>query len=60
LEFGILGHLLEDPTIEQQARKAVDSIWKLRSKTTGLFGRNLSVFSFRPAHQTCDKISKSC
>ena len=39
LEFGILGRLLNDPTLEYVARKALDSLWRFRSKATGLFGK---------------------
>ena len=38
LEFGILARLLKDPSYEKTARKAVDALWKFRSKETGLFG----------------------
>lgn len=43
LEFGILAHLLDDPTIESQARNAVDALWKLRSNSTGLFGNVVDI-----------------
>ena len=39
LEFGILGRLLDDPTLEYVARKALDSLWRFRSNATGLFGK---------------------
>ena len=38
LEFGILGRLLDDPTIELQARKVVDTLWAYKSNSTGLLG----------------------
>ena len=38
LEFGILSRLLDDPTIELQARKVVDALWFHKSNVTGLLG----------------------
>ncbi|XP_066910395.1 ER degradation-enhancing alpha-mannosidase-like protein 1 [Clytia hemisphaerica] len=45
LEFGILGRLLDDPTIEYQARKVVDELWSYQSKSTGLFGNVIDIHS---------------
>ena len=39
LEFGILGKLTGDPKFEHVAREALDSLWKYRSNSTGLFGK---------------------
>ena len=41
LEFGIFGRLIGDPKFELIARKALDSLWKFRSSSTGLFGKFL-------------------
>ena len=38
LEFGVLSRLLEDPTFENHARRAVAALWRHRSTKTGLFG----------------------
>ena len=42
LEMGLLSRLLGDPSYEQHARKASRTLWQLRSKTTGLPGKNTS------------------
>ena len=41
LEFGILGKLIGDPRFELVARKALNSLWRFRSNSTGLFGKYL-------------------
>lgn len=38
LEFGVLSRLLKDPVYEAVARRAVASLWRLRSNVTGLLG----------------------
>ena len=38
LEFGVLGHLVDDPIFERRARRAVQAVWDLRSTKTGLIG----------------------
>ncbi|XP_068714333.1 ER degradation-enhancing alpha-mannosidase-like protein 1 isoform X1 [Montipora foliosa] len=43
LEFGILSRLLGDPTFENLARKAVTSLWRQRSRETGLLGNVINV-----------------
>eukprot|EP00794_Sanderia_malayensis_P005986 gene5986-6682_t len=43
LEFGILGRLLGDPTLEKTARRALESLWNLRSNSTGLFGNVVNI-----------------
>jgi len=43
LEFGIFGRLIGDPKFELIARKALDSLWKFRSSSTGLFGNVFNV-----------------
>ncbi|XP_028516493.1 ER degradation-enhancing alpha-mannosidase-like protein 1 isoform X2 [Exaiptasia diaphana] len=43
LEFGILSRLLDDPTFENLARRAVSSLWSHRSNTTGLFGNVIDI-----------------
>lgn len=43
LEFGILGRLLSDPTLEGIARKSLQAIWDLRSNSTGLLGNVVNI-----------------
>ena len=43
LEFGVLGHLLDDPTYEHVARKAMQSIYSNRDNSTGLIGNELNI-----------------
>lgn len=45
LEFGILSRLLDDPTIELQARKVVDALWFHKSNVTGLLGNVIDIQS---------------
>lgn len=46
LEFGILSKLIGDPKYENVARKALQSLWKYRSNSTGLFGNSPSILFF--------------
>ena len=48
LEFGILGKLLDDPSIENVARRALDALWSFRSNATGLFGKVILDKPFEP------------
>lgn len=45
LEFGVLGSLLQDPTFEKVARKAISAVWNYRSNSTGLFGNVIDIQS---------------
>ncbi|XP_018418050.1 PREDICTED: ER degradation-enhancing alpha-mannosidase-like protein 1 [Nanorana parkeri] len=43
VEFGILSRLLGDSTFEWVARRAVQSLWSLRSNSTGLLGNVVDI-----------------
>ncbi|CAG5117011.1 unnamed protein product, partial [Candidula unifasciata] len=43
LEFGVLSRLLKDPVYEAVARRAVTSLWQLRSNVTGLLGNVVNI-----------------
>ncbi|PVD24290.1 hypothetical protein C0Q70_14761 [Pomacea canaliculata] len=43
LEFGVLSHLLGDPVYEFYARRAVQMLYKFRSKVTGLLGNVINI-----------------
>jgi len=43
LEFKILGKLVDDPTFETVAERAMEKLWNLRDKTTGLIGNVLNL-----------------
>ncbi|XP_070559815.1 ER degradation-enhancing alpha-mannosidase-like protein 1 [Ptychodera flava] len=43
LEFGTLSKLTEDPTFESFARRAMRSLWSLRSNSTGLLGNVVNI-----------------
>lgn len=45
LEFGVLGRLLNDPTYEKVARKAMRSIFAKRDNSTGLIGNELNIYT---------------
>jgi len=43
LEFGVLGHLVDDPIYEKVARKAITSIFEKRDNLTGLIGNEINI-----------------
>ncbi|XP_031563144.1 ER degradation-enhancing alpha-mannosidase-like protein 1 [Actinia tenebrosa] len=43
IEFGILSRLLNDPTFENLARRAVSEVWYHRSNMTGLLGNVIDI-----------------
>jgi mannosidase alpha-like ER degradation enhancer 1 len=43
LEFGLLSHLTKDPVFESVARRAAETLWLLRAKSTGLLGNVIDV-----------------
>lgn len=43
LEFGVLGHLLNDPIYESVTRKATEYIFSRRDNVTGLIGNELNI-----------------
>ncbi|XP_013062749.2 ER degradation-enhancing alpha-mannosidase-like protein 1 [Biomphalaria glabrata] len=43
LEFGLLSRLLNDPVYEAVSRRAVTTLWKLRSNVTGLLGNVINI-----------------
>ncbi|XP_013412853.1 ER degradation-enhancing alpha-mannosidase-like protein 1 [Lingula anatina] len=43
VEFGVLSILLEDPTYEAAARRALKAIWGFRSNVTGLLGNVINI-----------------
>lgn len=43
LEFGVLSRLLNDPIYDAVSRRAVASLWRLRSNVTGLLGNVINI-----------------
>lgn len=43
MEFGVLSRLLNDPTYEAAARRAVQRLWSFRSNVTGLLGSVINI-----------------